>query len=610
MKKLYIVAALAACLLSTTACSDFLDRDPDKILTNDQVFKDAVMIKSVLANYYGRVTWGQHVADWGAYTVIDEAAYCNGGPDHRSTFEDDRWRVYDYTLVRDINQFLKGLRETTALTDAAKAPLEGEARFLRAWYYFNVCRGLGGMPIVGDEIFDYEAGMDVTTLQRPRATEAEMYDYIISECKAIYNMLPAEKQTNSARANKWAAKMLEARAAVYAASIANYNNKMVTPIQTSGGEVGIPADKAAGYYQIALAAAEDVIKNSPYTLQDRKPDNKGLNFYEAVCVKDNNTEVIWARDYKYPGQTHGFTNNNAPKSHAEDIDNSYLGAVLNLVEEYEFVNTSTPGQKSLVQTMENGTYKFYDSADAPFKDRDPRLWGTIIYPNAEFKSIPVVLQAGQLVKKGNDWAIEVGDLDSKDANGNLITSLNGPKESNEQYINKTGFYVRKFLDETPSSGTRGRGSEMWMPRFRMSEAYMIAAEASYELNNGKALEYINAVRERAGVKPLQQVTFDNIVHEYRVEFAFEDHRYWDLKRWRLADKVWNGNNNDAQARHRRLWPYRVVAPGDPNNGKWIFVEDFLFMSPNARYFKMQNYYNFLNLDWINNNPKLVKNPYQ
>lgn len=260
--------------------------------------------------------------------------------------------------------------------------------------------------------------------------------------------------------------------------------------------------------------------------------------------------------------------------------------------------------------MENGTYKFYDSADAPFKDRDPRLWGTIIYPNAEFKSIPVVLQAGQLVKKGNDWAIEVGDLDSKDANGNLITSLNGPKESNEQYINKTGFYVRKFLDETPSSGTRGRGSEMWMPRFRMSEAYMIAAEASYELNNGKALEYINAVRERAGVKPLQQVTFDNIVHEYRVEFAFEDHRYWDLKRWRLADKVWNGNNNDAQARHRRLWPYRVVAPGDPNNGKWIFVEDFLFMSPNARYFKMQNYYNFLNLDWINNNPKLVKNPYQ
>lgn len=609
MKKKYIYSMMAACMLSVTSCSGFLDQEPDKIMTDEQIFNDAVMIKSVLANYYGRVTWGQHVADWGSLAILDEGAKCDGGPDQRSTFEDDLWRVYDYTLVRDINQFLKGIRETTALTDTEKASLEGEARFLRAWYYFNMCRGLGGMPIVGDEVFDYQVGMDVTSLQFPRATEAETYDYIITECQTIFQMLSAEKQTNSARANKWTAKMLEARAAVYAASIANYNNKMTTPLKTSGGEVGIPADKAASYYQIALAAAEEVINNSPYQLQDRK-DDKGLNFYEAVCVKDNNTEVIWARDYKYPGQTHGFTTANAPKSHMEDIDNSWLGAVLNLVEEYEEIDSETPGQKSPVVTMENGTYKFYDNASAPFASRDPRLWGTVIYPGANFKSVPVILQTGQLVKNGSNWDFLVGDLDSKDAQGNMITSINGPKESNEQYINKTGFYVRKYLDETPSSGARGRGSEMWMPRFRISEAYMIAAEASFELNNGKAVDYINAVRTRAGVKPLANVTFENIVHEYRVEFAFEDHRYWDMKRWRLADQVWNGNNNDPQARHRRLWPYRVVAPGDPNDGKWVFVEDFLFMSPNARYFKMQNYYNFLDLGWINNNPKLVKNPYQ
>lgn len=610
MKKRYMLAALVSLVLSMTACNDFLDREPDKIMTDEQIFSDPVMIKSVLANYYGRVTWGQHVADWGSFTIIDDAARCDGGPDQRSTFEDDLWRVYDYTLVRNINQFLKGLRETTALTDAEKAPLEGEARFLRAWYYFNMCRGLGGMPIVGDDIFDYTPGMDVTSMQYPRSTEAEMYDYIISECQAIAGMMSTNKQTNSARANKWAAKMLEARAALYAGSIANYNNKMTTPIKTDGGEVGIPADKAEGYYKIALAAAEDVILNSPYELQDKRPDDKGLNFYQAVSVKENNTEVIWARDYKYPGQTHGFTTSNAPKSHAEDIDNSWLGVVLNLVEQFEEIDTDTPGEGSKIETMENGSYKFYDSADAPFKNRDPRLWGTVIYPNATLKSSPVILQAGQLNKVDGKWQILTGDLDSKDAQGNIITALNGPKESNEQYINKTGFYIRKFIDETPSAGTRGRGSEMWMPRFRMAEAYMIAAEASFELSNGKALDYINAVRNRAGVKPLKTVTFDNIVHENRVEFAFEDHRYWDMKRWRLADKIWNGNNNDELARHRRLWPYLVVAPGDPNDGKWVFVEDYLFMSPNARYFRMQNYYNFLDLGWINNNPKLVKNPYQ
>ena len=399
-----------------------------------------------------------------------------------------------------------------------------------------MCRGLGGMPIIGDEVFDYQSGMDITTMQFPRSTEAEMYDYIISECQAVYNLLPAEKQINSARANRWTAKMLEARAAVYAASIANYNNKMSTPIRTEGGEVGIPADKASDYYKTALAAAENVIKDSPYILQDRRPDNKGLNFYEATSVKDNNTEVIWARDYKYPGQTVEFTKYNIPKSHAEDIDNSYGGPVLNLVEAYELLDTDTPGTDSKVVTSENGTFKFYDSSDAPFKDRDPRLWGTILYPGAELKSVPVVLQAGQLVKNNGEWELIAGDLDSKDANGNALTALNGPKESNEQYVNKTGFYYRKFIDETPGASTRGRNSEMWMPRFRMSEAYMIAAEASFELENGRAAEFINAVRNRAGVKPLETVTFENIVHEYRVEFAFEDHRYWDMKRWRLADK--------------------------------------------------------------------------
>ena len=118
----------------------------------------------------------------------------------------------------------------------------------------------------------------------------------------------------------------------------------------------------------------------------KRQDNKVLNFYEATSVKDNNTEVIWARDYKYPGQTVEFTKYNIPKSHAEDIDNSYGGPVLNLVEAYELLDTDTPGTDSKVVTSENGTFKFYDSSDAPFKDRDPRLWGTILYPGAELKS--------------------------------------------------------------------------------------------------------------------------------------------------------------------------------------------------------------------------------
>jgi hypothetical protein len=614
MKKKYFLAVIATSLMSLAGCGGFLDTQPDTIMSDDQIFSDAVMIQSVLSNFYGRVEWGQRITDWDDYSFIDEAAKCDGGPDHRSTFEDNLWRVYDYTLIRNFNQFLEGVRETDVLNTDEKRRLEGEVRFLRAWTYFNTCRGLGGMPIVEDEIFEYTSGMDVTTMQIPRATEAAMYDYIIAECQAVAAMLPTDRQTNGARANRWAAKMLEARAAVYAASIANYNNKMDNPIRTAGGEVGIPVERAQGYYATALAAAQEVINSGVYSLKQsddpNDPTKLARNFYEAVTIKGNNPEVIWTRDYVSPDNLHGFTNYNAPKSHAEDIDNSFLGVILNLVEDYEPINTDTPGQGAKVETTENGAYKFYETADAPFKDRDPRLWGTVIYPGAEFKGIEVVLQTGQLNRDGDGWKFTIGELDSRDAQGNLITAFNGPKESNEQYINKTGFYMRKFMDETPGNGTRGHGSDVWFVRFRLAEAYLIAAEASYELGNGRAAEFINAVRTRAGVKPLATVSFEQIVHEYRVELAFEDHRYWDMKRWRLADKVWNGDNNDPQARHRRLWPYRVVAPGDPDDGKWAFVEDFLFMSPNARYFQMMNYYNFLNLDWINNNPKLVRNPYQ
>ena len=78
--------------------------------------------------------------------------------------------------------------------------------------------------------------------------------------------------------------MLEARAAIYAASLATYNNRMTSPIHTVGGEVGIPASKAADYYQMALAAAKDVIENSQYKIKDYPSMRKGENFYNDVCI--------------------------------------------------------------------------------------------------------------------------------------------------------------------------------------------------------------------------------------------------------------------------------------------------------------------------------------
>lgn len=612
MKIRYILTTVAATLLcvSITSCKDFLDQEPDDILTDEQIFNDEVLIESVIANFYGRMegdTWGQRTNKSESFTYLDEAAKCDGGPDTRTEFEDDRWRTYDYEFIRDLNQFLAGVRSATILEESEQKKLEGEARFLRAWTYFSMCRGLGGMPIVGDEVFTYESGMDISTMQIARSTEAELYDYIISECTAIADMLPTEPTTHGARATKWAALMLKARAALYAGALANYNNKMTNPIRTAGGEVGIPAERAQGYYQTALEAAEDVINGGAYILMT-DPADPGQAFYNALSIKDNNTEVIWALDYYYPGKTVGFTRDNVPASHAEDIDRCYGGPILNLVEAFEY----TDNRDGTIKIQdENGDYIFYDEPEDAFANKDGRLWGTVIYPGTDFRGSEVVLQAGQLVQNNGNWELVSGDAGSTDANGETLTSVNGPVATNNQYVNKTGFFFRKLMDETPSATTRGRGSDMWYPYFRIAEAYMIACEASFELGNqADAVKYINVIRDRAGIQPLESVTLDDIVKEYRVEFAFEDHRYWDLKRWRLADKIWNGVTNDPNAQQWALFPYKVNAPGNANDGKWVFVKRQVNTEPYPRYFQMKNYYNFVNLDWVNNNPKFVKNPYQ
>ncbi len=469
-----------------------------------------------------------------------------------------------------------------------------------------MAKTMGGMPIVGDEVFKYNQGIDIEPMQIPRSTEAETYDYIIKECTEIFELLPKARTTNSARANAWTALALKARAAIYAGSLAKYNNLLGDPIKTAGGEVGIPASKASEYYNIALTTAKKIMAESGYSLQNSKPD-KGVNFYSATSVKDNNVEVMWTTDYKYPGVTTQFSTRNIPRSIREDMDGTIITPILNLVEAFEFQNNR---DGKLLTKDGTGAYIYYDRASDIFAGKDARLFGTVIYPGSVFKGKDIPFQAGRKFLQNGKWVNEIGLIGSKDANGNVITDENGPTTTNDMNINKTGFCIRKFLDETVGAATRGRGSEMWFINFRFAEIVLIAAEAAMELGQPEAVTYINQIRSRAGIQPLTAVTLNDIIQERRVEFAFENHRYWDLRRWRRAHLVWNGIEGDPTATHYALFPYVINEPGHPAHGKWVFDKQKAHMSVFPRFFQMKNYYCFLDQDWINRNPKLVKNPYQ
>lgn len=589
---------MLAIVIATSSCEGLLTITPDDYISDESVFMDETLSSAAVANIYGRVKWGQNIDDNKSYIYLDEACWSNGNPDQSYGFADDFLRVYDYSLLREINQLILGFREH------GHTRYEAELRFLRAWTYFNMARCMGGMPLIGDRVFEYVAGMDVSTLQVPRSKENEIYDYIISECEAIAPMLSDEPSVNGARVVKWTAYSLEARAALYAASLAKYNSMMDNPISNPGGSVGIPGSMADSYYTTALTAANKVIQSQKYELYKNNPD-LGQNFYEALTVKTGNKEVIWSEDGIYPGKVTFWSTNNFPTSHAEEESSSNLTPILNLVEAFEYKNDRNGALK--IEDY-SGNKILYDNPEDIFANKDPRLFGTIIYPGALLKGSPVEFQAGQAIPSGTGWKYITGSAGSKDESGNIITSINGPFTTNDGQRNKSGFCVRKYLDETPKASTR-QGSAMWFIRFRYAEILLIAAEASMELGKD-GLPFINEIRVRAGMNPLENLTIDDIVQERRVELAFEDHRFWDMKRLRLAHLIWDGDDSNESAVHYALFPYRINNPGNVNDGKWIFEKVKSHMSAYPRYFQMKNYYNCLDQTWLSNNPKLEKNPYQ
>ena len=242
----------------------------------------------------------------------------------------------------------------------------------------------------------------------------------------------------------------------------------------------------------------------------------------------------------------------------------------------------------------------------------------------QFKDMELQLWAGLAVKTGNHhWEFksvaEMEDLSSaneevKMYGGRIMTGADGPhasiRSTNPEQVTGTGFLIRKYVDSKPGSEQLGQ-SDLAFIRFRFGEVLLNAAEAAWELNDPTAIEYLNRVRRRAGVEELPAIKgIETFVHERAVELAFEDHRFYDLKRWRMSDKLFDGNRNTPTALLTGLWPYKIYAPGDPDDEKWIFRRVRAIKRDLPLRFRNYNYYSSIDQAVLNDNSLLVKNPYQ
>jgi starch-binding outer membrane protein, SusD/RagB family len=621
MKKSFVIL-LMILLIASWSCNDeeFLDKKPNDLLNDEQVWKNKDLVVLVLADFYNRFPDYQTIENWSEFTNFDEAFASNSGDYWRHQNSDwgfGDWGYWDYNYIRALNVFIKRCGTADKLTEADRQAFLSEARFLRAAVYFELVKRMGGVPLILDPLtYDYSG--DASNLQFPRSKEHEIYDFVISELEDIKGKLYSDPNIKS-RATKGAALAMKARAALHAASIARYGANTPT-VKLSGDEVGIPAGMAQAYYQTALNAANEI---TGYSLYKKSADLRE-NFSNLFLDKSNNSEVIFVEDFKLKDKRHGFTISNQPVDQAEEAnDAGRLNPSLNLVQSFEKLdNTFAP----LDIQASGGNFIYYDKVTDLYEDRDARLWGTVMLPGTQFKGRTIDIWAGYILPdKSIITSPTLGGkatLPGKTVKEQVV-GQNGPIDPVE-FSAQSGYYIRKYLDPAIGSGQRGVGSAVWWIRYRYAEVLLNAAEAAFELGQTtEAANFINQVRRRAGFKTdltPAQITFDRIVHERKVELAFEGHQLWDMKRWRLAHVVWNGQNaglttnpgkaDEPSTKPFGLWPYKVYDPGNPNDGKWVFKQVIPSKATNPDKFGLGNYYSEINSDILSHNPKLVKNPNQ
>jgi hypothetical protein len=626
---IFIIATLA---ITCWGCQDdeFLNREPKNILVDEQVYNNEEVILSVVADLYARYPDYQHIdGNVHEHANFNEAMSSQDFGRHaNSGFGYGDWGWWNYGFIRELNLFLEKISTADKIDPNARARFEAEVRWLRAAVYFDAVKRMGGVPLILETMV-YDFSGDPTYLQVPRAKEHEIYDFIIREMGEIQAQLPLNAGIKD-RATQGLALALKSRAALYAGSIAKYGAQRTPGVSLPGGEVGIPADKADEYYSIALEAAEEIIQGNvgAYSLYLKNPDDLGANFASLFLDKAQNPEAIFVDDFKLKsGKNNHWTLENQPRSLSEDgVNGGRVNPSLNFVQSFELIEGNTfaplPNRDAL------GNFIVYEDQTDIFEGRDARLYGTVILPGTTFRNKPVDIYAGVYRPGTGDIisADQPGDLREIDGTTVQVTGFDGPING-FFFTTQTGFLIRKYLDPTIGAGQIGTQSDVWYIRYRYGEVLLNAAEAAFELEDPTlAAGYINQLRRRAGFTTdltAGDITFDRIVHERRIELAFEGHELWDMKRWRLAHIKLNGENMDknmltqniGEAEKVRtqvfgLWPYKVFNPGSPNHNQWIFDIVKPDRVTGSDLFRLGNYYSFINDDIRNRNPKIVRNPNQ
>ena len=572
-------------------CEDPFELQPNTIISEDLVFEDASLANAYLAELYADAK----IVEEGGQAGLNINLINAFGGESRNfapwqgpfgqvigpVFNENGAGIlsyWPYGHIREANVFIDKLPQSQTIDGSFIEVRVAEARFLRAFAYFEMVKRYGGVPIVTQAL---SIDASETELFVARNSEKEVYDFIISEMNAIESILP-EVADLDGRVTSWAAKALKSRAALYAASVAQFGTEQL------GGLLGFPSSDANGYYQISLNASKDIIDNGPFALYRNQADPV-QNYVDLFIDENGNSEVIWAEKYDSPsGKGHSWDLFAHPDGFGFGW-NSNFPTYVEKLELFDFVD-GTSGK------VDRAMYDGETPIDPAwfFGQRDPRMRAAIGYPGRPWRGTRIYYH------RSTTYTDENGQIQNNTSPTFIIPGSDGwpgaaaPRNRNAAV---TSLQVLKRLDENlPVTGTNLSNTDFY--EFRLGEIMLNYIEAAFYLGdpNGDMASVMNdEIRDRAGM-PSIEVTEESIRKERQVELCFEDHVFWDYRRWRIAVQ-----ELDNVERHRFHWDYNYdtgmytaeIAVGDRGR---------------VRTHPERNYYYALGLSRIADNPNLVENP--
>ncbi|MEO5910969.1 MAG: RagB/SusD family nutrient uptake outer membrane protein [Pelobium sp.] len=523
---IYITLSVAGVLLSS--CEKFLDKQEEDLLTIDQVFQNRISNQGYLANVYNYVpnfidpkTSFTPVSDEGDFVWSDvRAQQINIG----------NWSPTNIPIDQ-FAQFYRGIRSATIYLNRGKECTEceqqipgittryvAEARALRAYFYFLLLRQYGPIPII-TEVLPVDA--KVSDLQLPRNSFDEVVTYIVAELdKAMIDLPVQHSPADYGRMDKRTCLAIISRTLLYSASPLWNGNTDYANFKNKDGKVLVNQTYDQNKWKLAANRSKELIDLMPNGLYKKTVNGvwDPKESYQYLSIDRWNQEIIFARNFEANGWEHHM----APRQ----VGGWNGGGVTQeMVDAYRMSNG--------MQIDESGSGYVEEGFSAQagkytpkgiwnmWTNREPRFYASVTYNGANW------IWSAQNIKI---------QLYGKGASGFA---------GSHDHTN-TGYLLHRFVSPT-SDVQNWNGSPQHDIHFRLGEIYLNYAEALNEVSPGNAdiTKYVNLIRERGGIPNLpiglgQSEMRELIRRERRVELAFESHRVWDTRRWKIAEQTDGG----------------------------------------------------------------------